>query len=405
MSTESEALPAQRSGILTVGLCCLVAVLEGFDLQAAGVSAPRLSQALHIAPAALGWFFSASTFGLMMGAAIGGRLSDRFGRKITLLLSIACFGLLSIATGFANDIDQLLVARFLTGVGLGGALPNLIALVAENMPLSRRSVAIGLLYAGMPTGGAIASLTSLVGTAPSDWRSIFWVGGIAPLVVLPLVALLMPAARPPMIAGAEGRIGFFRAVLGEGRAKNSAILWFGFFLALVLMYILLSWLPSLLISRGVARADAALVQAAFNLFGAMGSICTGWVMDREQFRRVAAIGIFALTALTLAAAAGASSSALLFWLALGGALGATVSGCQATLYGLAPSFYPTAMRGTGVGVAVSAGRCGAAAGPLLAGQMLAAGFSATEILLALLPVLTLSGVATTYLALRPKLDH
>jgi AAHS family 3-hydroxyphenylpropionic acid transporter len=409
MSFENQAVAPQRAGSLTVGLCCLVAVLEGFDLQAAGVSAPRLSQSLGLTSAQLGWFFSSSTFGLMVGAAIGGRLSDRYGRKIALLLSVLMFGLLSIVTGLAGNDQQLLAARFLTGVGLGGALPNIIALVAENMPLYRRSWAIGLLYAGMPFGGAIASLTSLVGAAPADWRAIFFVGGIAPLAALPLLTRLLPGRAPPPPRPANPRTdssadGFFRAVFGEQRAASSAILWVGFFLALSIMYLLLSWLPSLLISRGLTRGDAALVQAAFNIFGAVGSVLTGWLMDQSRWRTIVAVGVFGATALTIASVAGAPSS-LVAWLMLGGALGATVSGCQATLYGLAPSCYPMAVRGTGVGVAVSVGRCGAAVGPLLAAQMLTAGFSSNQVMLTLLPVVAIAGLATTILSLRPAVDQ
>lgn len=405
---ESEAVAPVRAGSTTVALCCLVTILEGFDLQAAGVSAPRLSQALGLTAAQLGWFFSSSTFGLMLGAAIGGRLSDRYGRRIALLLSVLMFGLLSIITGLAGNNDQLLVARFLTGVGLGGALPNVIALVAENMPLSRRSGAIGLLYAGMPGGGAIASLVSLLGASPADWRMIFFVGGVAPLAALPLLIRLLPASPPPARRQHQPTVrsadGFFRAVFGEQRAGRSAILWLGFFLALSIMYLLLSWLPSLLISRGLTRGDAATVQAAFNFFGAGGSVLTGWLMDQLRWRPMVAVGVFTAAALTIAAVAGVPSS-LIAWLMIGGALGATVSGCQATLYGLAPSCYPMAVRGTGVGVAVSVGRCGAAVGPLLAAQMLTAGFSSNQVLLTLLPVVAVAGIATTILSLRPAVEQ
>jgi AAHS family 3-hydroxyphenylpropionic acid transporter len=193
-------------------------------------------------------------------------------------------------------------------------------------------------------------------------------------------------------------------VFGEQRAASSASLWVGFFLALSIMYLLLSWLPSLLISRGLTRGDAALVQAAFNIFGAVGSVLTGWLMDQSRWRTIVAVGVFGATALTIASVAGAPSS-LVAWLMLGGALGATVSGCQATLYGLAPSCYPMAVRGTGVGVAVSVGRCGAAVGPLLAAQMLTAGFSSNQVMLTLLPVVAIAGLATTILSLRPAVDQ
>jgi len=386
---------------LAVAACTLVAVFEGVDLQAAGVAAPRLAPALHLAPADLGWFFSASTFGLMAGATIGGRLSDRYGRRVSLLCSVLLFGILSILTGFSNDIEQLIVTRFLTGVGLGGALPNLLAMVAENSRTDRRRAAVGILYAGLPSGGALASLVSYFGSDPSDWRVIFYVGGILPLVALPLLFRLLP---PGLVTHAKAEpSGFARAVFGEQRGTVSLVLWVGFFLALLAMYLLLSWLPSLLIGRGLSRPDAALVQMAFNLCGAAGSIGTGWLMDHAPRRSYAVAAIFASAALAVALVATLPVS-LAISVAIGGALGATVSGTQAVLYGIAPTLYPRAVRGTGVGVGVACGRLGSAAGPVLAGLLLSTGLPPAQVLLALLPVLGICGVTAVFLASHPVSD-
>ena len=380
---------------LAVAACTLVAVFEGIDLQAAGVAAPKLVPALGLKPADLGWFFSASTFGLMLGAAIGGRLSDRFGRKPCLLASILLFGLLSILTGLSNDLDQLIVTRFLTGVGLGGALPNLLALVAENTRLDRRRAAVGILYAGLPCGGALASLVSYFGSDPSDWRMIFHLGGVLPLAALLPLAKVLPAGS--LQIAENGRGGFAEAAFGERRTGTSLILWGGFFLALLAMYLLLSWLPSLLIGRGLARPDAALVQMAFNLFGAMGSVATGQIMDRAGRRAPVVAGVFGAAAGAVALAALLPVS-LGLSLAVGAVLGATVSGTQALLYGLAPTLYPRRVRGTGVGIGVAAGRLGSAAGPMLAGLLLATGLLPAQILLSLVPVLAVSGIAALFLA-------
>ena len=390
---EPISRPATRSGALTVALCGLVAVFEGFDLQSAGVAAPKLVPAFGLLPAQMGWFFSASTFGLMLGAVIGGALSDRFGRKIALLVSVGLFGLLSFATGFAQDFQQLLLARFVTGIGLGGALPNLLALVAENMPLARRGGAVGLLYAGMPCGGVLASLSSLHG----DWRVIFFIGGAAPLLILPLVKWKLPDSMALKLG---------QAPAGSGKALLSWVtagLWASFFLGLLIMNLLLMWLPTLLISHGLSRNDAAWVQVAFNLCGAIGAFSAGWLADKPRWRSVAVVGVFVAAGVTVAAAAGLPNS-LLASMLFGGALGGTVMGGQAILYGLAPSCYPAIIRGTGVGAAVSVGRFGSAAGPLLAGQLVAAGWGPTQVLLVLLPVLAVAGIGTTALSLRPAVD-
>lgn len=392
-----------RTNLAAVAVCCLLAVFEGFDLQSAGVAAPRLAPDLGLSPDALGWFFSVSTFGLMLGAAVGGRLSDRLGRKTTLLFSVAVFGLLSIATGLATDLNSLLLARFLTGVGLGGALPNLIAIVAESVEPRLRSRAVGFLYAGLPCGGAIASLVSLAGADPSDWRVIFHVGGVGPLLALALAIPLLPNPPKPSSRAQEPsairKSGFVEAAFGEGRGVTTLLLWIGFFLALLVMYLLLSWLPSLLIGKGLSRSDAGLVQMAFNLAGAVGSVATGWLMDHPKRRSATILAVFGASALALTAAAVVPASLAVF-LVVGAAVGATISGVQSTVYGMAPSFYPTRLRGTGVGAAVVMGRLGSAAGPLLAAVLIGAGRPPGQVLLALLPILLAGGIVCLWLSTR-----
>ncbi|ATC25404.1 3-(3-hydroxy-phenyl)propionate transporter MhpT [Caulobacter vibrioides] len=401
MTTKGRSAPGTHGGLVAVAICCLLAVFEGFDLQAAGVAAPRLAPDLGLKPEDLGWFFSISTFGLMVGAALGGRLSDRFGRKVTLLVSVAAFGLLSIATGLAQDLNGLLVARFLTGVGLGGALPNLIAIVAESVSPKLRGRAVGFLYAGLPCGGALASLVSLAGADPSDWRIVFFVGGVGPLLAMLLAMVLLPDT-PMAQVGPVGdqKSGFVEALAGEGRGLTTLLLWIAFFLALLIMYLLLSWLPSLMIGRGLSRSDAGLIQMAFNLAGAAGSVATGWLMDHRRWRTLTILGAFGASAAAMATAAAAPASLAVF-LIVGAALGATVSGVQSVVYGLAPGFYPARLRGTGVGAAVVVGRLGSAAGPLLAATLIGAGGSSNQVLLALMPVIALGGLVSLLLATRP----
>src|SRR5258708_11331665 len=142
----------------TLGLCILGALCEGFDVQAAGVAAAGLRQELNPTAQALGLFFSASGAGLLIGALIGGRASDILGRKVVLVAAIAAFGICSLLTSAAPDISSLIGARFLTGLGLGGAMPNLIALAADASAPHDRSSSIAAAYVGMPLGGVIASL-------------------------------------------------------------------------------------------------------------------------------------------------------------------------------------------------------------------------------------------------------
>ncbi len=385
---------------MTVSLCYLIAVFEGVDLQAAGVAAPKLAPAFHMLPNQLGWFFSASTFGLMFGAALGGRLSDRFGRKSVLIAAVAMFGLMSIATGLAPNVDALLIARLLTGLGIGGALPNLVALVSENTPPALKNTSVGVLYAGLPSGGALASLVAALAKAES-WTIVFFVGGIAPLIAIPLLMSLLPesrqlqAAKRASVAVQSSDRGFLFALFGDGRAVCTLPLWFGFFLALLTMYLLLNWLPTLLVSRGMSKADASLVQLSFNLLGALGSIGTGLLMDRISLRTVVIAAFFsaALCLLLLANVTAELTAAL----AVGGLVGITMSATQALLYSLAPGVYRTEIRGTGVGSAVAVGRLGSAVGPLLAGVLLTSGRTPHEVLLMLVPVMLIAGCAVLFL--------
>src|SRR5882757_6346291 len=163
-----------------VFICFLVALFEGLDIQSMGVAAPRLAPAFGLNPGQMGIVMSASTLGLMIGAAVGGWLSDRIGRKSVLIFSMAALAVFSSATTLAPGYPTLLVIRVLAGLGLGGALPNLIALVSEVAPQRIRVTALGLMYCGLPIGGATAGAIA-AGVSSADWRPIFYVGGLGPL--------------------------------------------------------------------------------------------------------------------------------------------------------------------------------------------------------------------------------
>jgi AAHS family 3-hydroxyphenylpropionic acid transporter len=389
-----------RSLAVTVALCLLGAVCEGFDVQAAGVAAAGLSAELHPAPGTLGLFFAASGAGLMIGALVGGRLSDYFGRKAVLVASIGAFGCFSLVTSMMPDIPLLTGARFLTGLGLGGAMPNLIALAADSSELRVRNASIAAAYAGMPFGAAVASLI-VFATPLESWRVVFRVGGIAPLIIAILMIRYLPATPVSATGSVSGRQRPTRVgeeLFGPGRTFRTLLLWLCFFLIVLTLHLMLNWLPLLLVGRGLQKGQAALSQAGFNLGGAFIVVWFGVLLDSAWRRAAIVVSVAALPAILALMAI--SSARPEFVAGLAFLLGGAILAEQLIAYAVASACYPVAARGTGVGAAVAAGRLGSLAGPLFAGLVLAAGSNSTQVLMGVLPVVVLCGICVAFLGWR-----
>lgn len=381
--------PSRRS-TLTVTLCFIVALIEGLDLQSAGIAAAGIRQAFELDQKMMGWMFSASIIGLLPGAFFGGWLADRIGRKRVLIGAVILFGIFSLWTAFVASVNGLLLARFMTGLGLGAALPNLIALCAEAVEERRRATAISIMYCGVPLGGAIAAVIGMLGG--ESWQTVFIVGGVAPLLAAPLLMVLLPESRDfreQRQQAAPVRESTLHALFGESRAGATLALWVSYFFTLTVMYMLLNWLPSLLLEQGFSKGQAGTIQMLFNIGGALGSLLGGVLLDRRGRTAVVLFvygGVLAsLAGLGLAKGMPAMASA-------GFAAGLFVIAAQLVLYALAPPTYPTSVRATGVGAAVAVGRLGSVSGPLAAGQILAAGAGATGVLLAASPGLVIAAL-------------
>ncbi|WP_321796882.1 3-(3-hydroxy-phenyl)propionate transporter MhpT [Caballeronia sp. J97] len=389
------------SAVATLSLCFAIALLEGLDLQSVGVAAPRMAREFGLSVAQMGLAFSAGTFGLLPGAMFGGRLADRIGRKRVLMLSACIFGLLSIATAFATSFPALVAVRVLTGIGLGGALPNLIALSSEAVPLKARNTAVSVMYSGIPLGGVIASIVGMMSAGDAGWRHIFYVGGAGPLLFVPLLFAFLPESKA--FSRAAGRAAkpapVIDVLFGEQRARSTMQIWISYFCTLIVLYFLLNWLPSLMAARGLGRGEVGFVQIFFNVGGGLGALFIGMLMDRLRGGLVVSgmyVGIIAsLAALSIAPGFAALTASAFF-------AGMFVIGGQSVLYALSAAFYPTAMRGTGVGAAVAVGRIGSVIGPLAAGQLLAMGRSASVVIGASIPVTLIAAAAALMLIRRPR---
>ena len=390
--THVSSPPNTARLMQTVGLCFLVALMEGLDLQAAGIAAVGIAQAFSLDKMQMGWIFSAGILGLLPGALFGGMLADRHGRKKVLLGSVVLFGLFSIVTALAWDFHSLVFARFMTGAGLGAALPNLIALTSEAAGPRFRGTAVSLMYCGVPIGAALAAAMGFSGLTQA-WQTIFWVGGVVPLLLVPLLMLRLPESQA-FSSQQQETPAPLRAIFASGTASSTLLLWLCYFFTLLVVYMLINWLPMLLVDQGFSRSQAAGVMFALQIGAALGTLMLGALMDKLSPIKMSLL-IYCGMLASLISLGAASSFGMM--LAAGFVAGMFATGGQSVLYALAPLFYRTEIRATGVGTAVAVGRLGAMSGPLLAGKMLALGTGTVGVMAASAPGIVLAGVAVFWL--------
>jgi AAHS family 3-hydroxyphenylpropionic acid transporter len=391
---EVGTIERERAAGLVIALCFAVAIPEGYDLQAIGVAAPRMIPALHLAKAQTGWVFSASLFGLIVGAMIGGWLADRVGRKPVLVGSVTAFGIFSLGTILARDFDSLFLWRLTTGLGLGGAMPNLIAMAREVSSPGRRAVTSSMMFAAMPVGGAGAALYARYGA--HGWGDIFVIGGVIPLFLAALVAWRLPETRRPRMESDAATLdrNTLAALFGGDRASATLALWLAFVLTNIVVYLLLNWLPTLAAAKGLGPMSALFTSVGFNFGGIAGALLLALAVDRMGPRWPMAAGYGGLVAVMLALAY-AHGFALI--VALSAASGFLVLGVQYVLYGMTPIYYAAETRGATAGAAVGVGRVGSILGPLVGGGLLSAGASASGVALAMAPVALGAGMVVLLL--------
>jgi AAHS family 4-hydroxybenzoate transporter-like MFS transporter len=427
-----EVLERTRVGPLRIGvvaLCALVALLDGFDLQIIGLAAPSLATALAIPTANLGAVFSAALAGLAVGGLAVAPLADRVGRKAVLVGAVLCFAAFTLATAASTGLATLLTYRFLTGLGLGSALPCAVSLASEYVPARRRAATAGLLFAGLPVGGVLAGALGSVLLPVAGWQGLFLVGGIVPIVVavamvawLPesltsLVARGAPAARVARLLArvapdeavpvGDGAVRFVGVEASErgvpvgrlverGRRTPTVLLWASSFAVFLVLVVNSSWAPTLLAPLGLPVPRTAIALALFNAGSVVATAAGGWLIHRFGARAVippafvvAAAGVLGVGLLAPSLTGVATMEVL-----VGLGLGAASSGVVA----LAAIAYPTAFRSTGVGWAMGVGRVGSFVGPLLVAALVAASWAVPGVFAVLAGICLVGGV--TALALR-----
>ncbi|HEU5135847.1 MAG TPA: MFS transporter [Steroidobacteraceae bacterium] len=382
--------------VVPIALCMAVAVLEGFDIQAMGVAMPRLGPEFGLDANAKGWLFTVNNIGMVLGAAVGGWLADRTGRRPVLLSAVAMFGLFTFWVSIARSYEALVVVRFLAGLGFGAALPNMMAIAAELSSPARRTITAALVFCGLPIGGGTVALLTQVFPPDFDWRIWFIAGGVLPLVLLPGLRWLLPETLDRTQRQApKDRTPVTEALFGGGRTLPTLLLWLTFLPTLLILYLMLNWLPTLVVAKGLDKAIAPQASLAFNWASVAGALLIGWLVDRFGPRWPLTLAYGALIASLVALGAATDHATMV---AYSGIAGFFLLGANYALYGVAPSYYPAPLRATGSGASVAVGRVGSILGPLTAGLMLSGGQSAMNVVQYMAPVAAVAGLAVLALS-------
>lgn len=381
----------------TLFLCFCIVAVDGFDTACVGFIAPVLMRDWHIGPHILGVLFGVGLGGLMIGALLLGPVADRIGRKKTLMATVGFFGIASLATTFSPSVSVLVALRFATGLGLGAAMPNAIALTSEFCPERRRAFLTTVMFCGFTMGSGLGGVIAAQLIPDYGWRGVFVFGGVAPLVLVAAMAAWLPeSVRYLVVSGADPKNvralleriapvpseADTRFVLHEVKTEGSPVkqlfdepfragtllLWCVFFMSLLIVYLMTNWLPMLIHASGLSLVAASRIAVLYQVGGTLGALVIGRLMDRYSATVVLAFA-YALGAVFLGVTGSAHGAAL--GLAVTG-IGFCISGSQIGANAFAARYYPTASRVTGLSWALGIGRLGSVCGALFGGALLAA---------------------------------
>ncbi|MBP8005785.1 MAG: MFS transporter [Acinetobacter sp.] len=416
--------PISKYQWLIAIVCFLIVFVDGIDTAAMGFIAPALTQDWGIDRSQLGPVMSAALGGMIIGALVSGPTADRFGRKIVLIVSMLIFGGFTLASAYATNLDQLVVLRFLTGIGLGAAMPNATTLFSEYCPTRVRSLMVTCMFCGynlgMATGGFISSW--LIPTF--GWHSLFLLGGWSPLILMLLVIFFLPESyrylivkgkNPEKVRKILTRIApskvqgitefhipeehsavaqkknVFGMLFSKQYSKGTVLLWSTYFMGLVVIYLLTSWLPTLMRETGATMERAAFIGGLFQFGGVLSALFIGWAMDRFNPNRIIAGFYFVAGLFAIAVGQSLANPTLLAVLVL--CAGIAINGAQSAMPALSARFYPTQCRATGIAWMTGIGRFGAVFGAWIGAVLLGNNWSFTMILSMLFIPATAAAVA------------
>jgi AAHS family 4-hydroxybenzoate transporter-like MFS transporter len=415
---------------LLLVLCFLIITTDGIDVAIMGFLAPAISREWGISRAAFGAVMSAAPIGLAIGALFVGPLSDRYGRKKMLVGAVAWFGSFSLLCSVADDVYSLSLLRFLTGLGLGAAMPTTTTLLSEYVPEKSRSTLLAIMFTGFNLGSALVGFGAAALLPDYGWRGVLVAGGLIPLACLPFYLWLIPesarfmvvrkydsnriartmrrvagadvpdtasftSAEPAVQSGAP-----VNALLSPGYRKITLSLWATYFMGLLVIYLLSGWLPTLIKDAGLPIESAANLTALFQLGGTVGALVVGYLMDRWTPNKVIACAYLGGAVFILFLASGSVQSSLFAAFVL--LAGFCMSGAQTGLNAFAPSCYPTAVRATGVSWMQGMGRFGSIFGSFAGGLMLSMGWGFSAVIAILAIPAAIAALAIVFTRFAPR---
>ncbi len=424
LQAEIDEAPIGKLHFIVPGLCFCVLFLDGLDLQIISYTAPLIAADLGITDNRLGWIFSAGLAGTAVGPFLLAPLGDYIGRKKTLIISLIVFGGLVFLTPFADSLWALMAIRFFTGIGLGGAIPNALTLVAEIVPVRHRGLTITFTYIGFILGGAAAGVLVIQALQWFDWKAAFYISGALPmglglvlLWALPesLHFLVKSGKKQAEVARLLSRLTGTRnypegihfhlkdgatktsvaSLFSGGRGRNTILLWLAMFVNVVALFGLLNWAPTLIAQAGGELDRAIWLVVYFWGAGAFGALALVWLSRRFGTRKMLVAYLLAGSVFVAGMGANGTEDEFIVWMAI--FAGFFAAGGQIGFYPILVQIYPAPIRVMGIGWAQGWGRMGGIAGPLVIGGLVAANLPFGGYFLVMGVPILLSGIAVLFL--------
>jgi AAHS family 4-hydroxybenzoate transporter-like MFS transporter len=407
----AEVVDRSRIGAFHIGvftLCAACLILDGFDVQAVGYVAPDIRKELMLDATQLSYVTMSGLVGILIGALFFGSLGDRMGRRPVLIIATLCFSVLTLLTGFAGSLSHLVVLRVLAGIGLGGIMPNLVALVGEYSPKRARVLVMMLIQNGFNLGAVLGGVVAAQLVPQFGWRAVFYFGGIIPLVIAVFMMFFLPESLQFLVLRAKNNTAIRRwlgridpalqvsssavfvvperpregvpmaRLFQERRATGTTLLWVINFMNILNLYFLAQWLPVVFRDAGFSQTNAIWIGTTLQIGGSVGTLLLGWWISLVGYVRVMTVS-FVVGAIAIALIGQPWPFDVLFAIVF--VAGFCIVGGQGALNALAAAFYPTDLRSTGIGYALGIGRVGGIVGQPIAGFLIDRGLVARQIFL------------------------